>query len=117
MSEKKNKKCIEWEITLGEVRSGAVKYVDAITKVFEGLDINNPMQLAKEAVFMGYATGVILGKFCDVGIEGFTLMFNGIRISLEGEDRKEKLLFAIWDREGNLHTSEEGFRTEKGGKS
>lgn len=117
MSEKNNFERVEWQCTLGEIRTGARKYVGAMTKVLEGLKINNPISVGKEMVFMGYAMGVIAGKFSDIGIEGFTLLFNGVKISLEGEDRKEKVVFAVWAKDGNLHTSEEGFRTEKGGKS
>ena len=86
-------------------------------KVMEAtVDASDPMAVGKNMVYMGYAMGVIAGKSSDVGIEGFTILLNGIKISLKGEDRKEKMQFAIWDKEGDLHTSEEGYYTEKGGE-
>lgn len=106
-----------WESSLGEIRRGAIKYVEAMVKVMEAtVDASEPMAVGKNMVYMGYAMGVIAGKSSDVGIEGFTLLLNGIKISLKGEDRKEKMQFAIWDKEGDLHTSEEGYYTEKGGE-
>lgn len=106
-----------WESSLGEIRRGAIKYVEAMAKVMEAtVDASDPMSVGKNIVYMGYAMGVIAGKSSDVGIEGFTLLLNGIKISIKGEDRKEKMQFAIWDKEGDLHTSEEGYYTEKGGE-
>ena len=106
-----------WESSLGEIRRGGIKYVEAMVKVMEAtVDASDPMAVGKNMVYMGYAMGVIAGKSSDVGIEGFTLLLNGIKISLKGEDRKEKIQFAIWDKEGDLHTSEEGYYTEKGGE-
>ena len=106
-----------WESSLGEIRRGAIKYIEAMVKVMEAtVDASDPMAVGKNMVYMGYAMGVIAGKSSDVGIEGFTLLLNGIKISLKGEDRKEKMQFAIWDKEGDLHTSEEGYYTEKGGE-
>lgn len=106
-----------WESSLGEIRRGAIKYVEGMVKVMEAtVDASDPMAVGKNMVYMGYAMGVIAGKSSDVGIEGFTLLLNGIKISLKGEDRKEKMQFAIWDKEGDLHTSEEGYYTEKGGE-
>lgn len=106
-----------WESSFGEIRRGAIKYVEAMVKVMEAtVDASDPMAVGKNMVYMGYAMGVIAGKSSDVGIEGFTLLLNGIKISIKGEDRKEKMQFAIWDKEGDLHTSEEGYYTEKGGE-
>lgn len=106
-----------WESSVGEIRRGAIKYVEAMAKVMEAtVDASDPMAVGKNMVYMGYAMGVIAGKSSDVGIEGFTLLLNGIKISLKGEDRKEKMQFAIWDREGDLHTSEEGYYTKEGGE-
>ena len=106
-----------WESSLGEIRRGGSKYVEAMVKVMEAtVDASDPMAVEKIMVYMGYAMGVIAGKSSDVGIEGFTLLLNGIKISLEGEDRKEKMQFAVWDKEGELHTSEEGYYTEEGGE-
>ena len=110
------KKCV-WESSVGEIRRGAIKYVEAMAKVMEAtVDASDPMAVGKNMVYMGYAMGVIAGKSSDVGIEGFTLLLNGIKISLKGEDRKEKMQFAIWDKEGDLHTSEEGYYTKEGGE-
>ena len=106
-----------WESSLGEIRRGGIKYVEAMVKVMEAtVDASDPMGVGKNMVYMGYAVGVIAGKSSDVSIEGFTLLLNGIKISLKGEDRKEKIQFAIWAKEGDLHTSEEGYYTEKGGE-
>ena len=106
-----------WESSLGEIRRGGSKYVEAMVKVMEAtVDASDPMAVGKIMVYMGYAMGVIAGKSSDVGIEGFTLLLNGIKISLEGEDRKEKMQFAVWDKEGDLHTSDEGYYTKKGGE-
>lgn len=112
----KFKKCV-WESSLGEIRRGAIKYVEAMAKVMEAtVDASDPMAVGKNMVYMGYAMGVIAGKLSDVGIEGFTLLLNGIMISMQCEDREEKMQYAIWDKEGDLHTSEEGYYTEKGGE-
>lgn len=106
-----------WESSLGEIRRGGIKYVEAMVKVMEAtVDASDPMAVGKNMVYMGYAMGVIAGKSSDVGIEGFTLLLNGIKISLKGEDRKEKIQFAVWDKEGDLHTSEEGYYTKEGGE-
>ena len=106
-----------WESSVGEIRRGAIKYVEAMAKVMEAtVDASDPMAVGKNMVYMGYAMGVIAGKSSDVGIEGFTLLLNGIKISLKGEDRKEKMQFAVWDKEGDLHTSEEGYYTKEGGE-
>lgn len=106
-----------WEATLGEVRRGAIKYVDAIVKTMETkVDESDPRAVGKEMVYLGYAIGVVAGKSSDCGFEGFTLALNGIKISLTGEQRNEKIQFAIWDREGDLHTSEEGYYTKEGGE-
>lgn len=106
-----------WETSLGEVRQGAIKYVEAMANAMEAtVDASDPMAVAKNMIYMGYAVGVIAGKSSDVGIEGFTLLLNGIKISLTGEQRKEMMQFAIWDKGGDLHTSEEGFYTKEGGE-
>lgn len=106
-----------WESSLGEIRLGGIKYVEAMVKVMEAtVDASDPMAVGKNMVYMGYAVGVIAGMSSDVGIEGFTLLLNGIKISLTGEQRKEMMQFAIWEKGGDLHTSEEGFYTKKGGE-
>ena len=115
-------KRMEWQCTLGEVRRGARRYLQTMVKPMEELEElvklgkTDPQSFAKEMVFMGYAMGVIAGIYSDMGIEGFTLLLNGINLSLVGEDRKEKILYGIYDKNGVLHTSEEGVSTEKGGE-
>ncbi len=105
-----------WSSTAGDVRKGALKYVEAMAKVMEKIEYEGPMAAGINMVYIGYAAGVIAGKTSDCGIEGFTSLLNGINLSLQGEDRKEMMQYAIWDKYGNLHTSEELFRTEKGGE-
>ena len=106
-----------WETSLGEVRQGAIKFVEAMANVMEAtVDASDPMSVAMNMFYMGYAVGVIAGKSSDVGIECFTLLLNGIKVSLTGEQRKEMMQFAIWDKRGDLHTSEEGFYTKEGGE-
>ena len=117
MSKKKGFESVRFESSLGDIKRGAARYVDAFVKVLEKVDCSDPLNIGKEMVYMGYAMGVIAGKCSNVGIEGFTLVLNGLGISLKGEGRKEEIQYAIWDIKGNLHTSEEGFRTEEGGES
>ena len=87
-----------------------------MVEVMEKLKDASPIELAKELIKMGYAMGVIAGKYSDTGIEGFTVLLNGIMISIDAEDRKERIQYAVWDKNGVLHTSDEGFRVEKGGE-
>lgn len=117
MSDKGRFQRTEFEVTLEDLKHGAAKYVDAYTKVLEKMKGGNIAELGIEMVFMGYAMGVVAGKCSDVGVEGFSLVLNGIKISLHGEDRKEAMQFAVWDKDGRLHTSEEGYRMKKGGES
>ena len=117
MSKKKGFEGVRFESTLGDIKRGASRYVAAMVNVLEKVDDSDPMNLGKEIVYMGYALGVVAGKSSDFGVEGFTVALNGLRISLEGEARKEEIQYPIWDKNGNLHTSEEGFRTAKGGES
>lgn len=114
MSEKKRKKEVRWEATGSELRSGARKYVHVIIQELKKSDAFSTIDVAKNIVMMGYAMGVIAGKVSDYGVEGYTLLLNGIKLSLDVEERKEKMLYAIWDKDGDLHSSEEGYRTEKG---
>lgn len=115
MSEKRRYKNLEYECTLGEMRRGAIKYAEALTKVMEQEMENSPISIGKGLIMMGYAMGVVAGKANDIGIEGFSLVLNGIKMSMLGEDRKEEIQFAVWDKNGDLHTSEEGFQTKEGG--
>lgn len=116
MSEKKGFENLRFERSWGDIRRGAVRYVDVMTWVWEQNVGPDVISVGKELQCMGYALGVFAGKYSDFGIEGFTLALSGVSISLKGENRKEEIHFAIWDINGNLHTSEEGFRTEKGGE-
>ena len=116
MSEKKGFREVNYESSLGEIRKGGAKYVDAFLKIWDKIEFKNPFEFGKEMVFLGYAIGVVAGKLSDTGMEGFTLVLNGIKISLNGEERKEELQYALWDKEGNLHTSEEGFKIHEEGE-
>ena len=105
-----------WLSTTDDLRKGALKYVEALAKVMEKIEDKDPMAAGINMVYIGYAAGVIAGMASDYGVEGFTSLLNGINISLQGEGRKEMMQYAIWDKEGDLHTSEEGYYTEKGGE-
>ena len=119
MSEKKGFERHTYVTTMDEVRRGSLRYVDAIVKVLEKIkDGSDPIIIGKEMVFIGYALGVIAGKCSDFCVEGFTVLLNGIKLSLTGESREEEIHSAIWDKEGNLHTSDESFKVVKeGGES
>ena len=103
----------EWNTSLGEVRKGAVKYVEAIVSKLENLERKDPFTAAKELSYMGYAVGVVAGGLSDMGIEGFTLVLNGIMASLKGEERKEEMMYAVWDKNGDMHTSDESWKVKK----
>ena len=115
MNEKKRIKEEILEIKLSELKKGAKKYVGAFIDLLVKLEFHDPKSLGKEMLMIGYAAGVTAGKWSDAGLEGFSLLLNGIKLSMECEDRKEEINFAIWDKKGNLHTSEEGIKREKGG--
>lgn len=100
-----------------DIKRGAKKYVQVFTEIMEKINDFNSLILGQQLVQMGYALGVIAGASSDSGVEGFTLLLNGIKISLMGEDRKEAIQFAIWDKYGGLHTSEEGLIIKKGGEA
>lgn len=117
MSEKKGYIRERFDGTLGDIKRRAKRYVDVFVDVLENADGQSASDFVAEMLSVGYAIGVIAGNCSEVGIEGFNLVLNGMRMSLQGEDRKEEIQFAIWDKFGNLHTSEEGFRLEKGGEA
>lgn len=117
MSDKKKMKAFRVDMTASEFRKGGSKYVEAIVKVLEESKPVNPIELGKEISFIGYAVGVIAGKCGDVGMAGLTMVMNAIQISLVVEERKEEMQFAVWEKNGELHTSEEGWITREGGKS
>lgn len=105
--------------TSSEIRAGAQKYVEAIIHILEKMDKHTgPFEFGKEVVFMGYAVGVVAGKMSDVGLEGFTMVLQGVEMSMVLEKRKEKMQYAVWDKDGELHTSDEMFKVDKeGGES
>ena len=106
----------EYSTSVSEMRNGAKKYIEGIYEILKKLSDVDVETMVKEMACMGYAVGVVAGELSDAGIEGFTLLLEGVRISLDVEDRKEKIQYAIWDKDGDLHTSEEGFRRKKGGE-
>lgn len=109
------------EVSSKEFRAGASEYVTALIKVLEKLDEkeeSNQMEMVKaiaiEMMKIGYAAGVIAGKCSDVGIEGFTLLLRGIELSMEIEERAERMQYAVWDKDGDLRTSDD---MKKGGQA
>ncbi len=107
--------------SLREIKEGSKKYAVALSEIlskFNNPDSKvDPAVVVKEMIYLGYAMGGIAGVISDIGIEGYTLLLQGIDLSMRGEDRKEKMLYAIWDKNGDLHTSEEECKIEKGGES
>jgi len=98
------------EIGSAELRQGASRYVgDFIEVMKEQVEANDkPLhQIAKEMVHIGYAAGVVAGKMSDGGIEGFTLLLRGIELSMHVEKRAERMQYAVWDKDGDLHTSDD----------
>lgn len=106
----------EWHDSMADLRSRARKYVNAWAEVLQQIGDTDTEGMVKEMSAMGYATGLMAGKLSDVGIEGFTLILVGISLSITGEDRVEKMQFAVWVKKGGLHTSEESFELKKGGE-
>ncbi|MBQ6228051.1 MAG: hypothetical protein IJK08_05790 [Prevotella sp.] len=98
-----------------ELRQGASRYVGALTGVLEQVVADDkPLhRTAKEMIQIGYAAGVVAGKLSDVGIEGFTLLLRGIELSMSVEERAERMQYAVWDKDGDLHTSDD---MKKGGE-
>ena len=46
------------------------------------------------------------------------MILQGVEMSMVLEKRKEKMQYAVWDNEGDLHTSDEMFKVVKeGGES
>lgn len=92
-----------------ELRQGALRYVDALAGVMKQVEAGDkPLhQVASEMLQMGYAAGVVAGMLSDVGIEGFTLLLRGIELSMKVEERAECMQYAVWDRNGDLHTSDD----------
>lgn len=97
------------EIGSAELRQGASRYVDALIGVLKQVVADDkPLhQMAKEMIQIGYAAGVVAGETSDVGIEGFTLLLRGIELSMQVEERAERMQYAVWDKNGNLHTSDD----------
>lgn len=96
-------------IGTAELRQGASRYVAALAGVMEQVVAGDkPLhRTAKEMIQIGYAAGVIAGKMSDVGIEGFTLLLRGIELSMQVEERAERMQYAVWDKDGDLHTSDD----------
>lgn len=117
MSDKEKMKSVRFETTGNELRSGAAKYVDAIVEVLEKSKGSDMMAIGMEITCIGYAVGVIASKCSDIGMGGLTILMNGIKGSLIIEKRKEEIQFAIWEKNGELHTSEEGWKIVEGGES
>lgn len=120
MSDKKKFERKEWSLTAEEIKRGAKKYIDAIAGAMEKEQKGDAEQTieiaAKEMAKMGYALGKIAGISSDIGLEGFTMVLTGMKIYLDIEDRKEKMQYAVWDKYGMLHTSDEAFQKKKGGE-
>lgn len=113
MSKQKYK--VHMVIGTAELRQGALRYVDALAGVLKQVVVDDkPLhQVASEMLQIGYAAGVIAGKMSDVGIEGFTLLLRGIELSMSVEERAERMQYAVWDKDGDLRTSDE---MKKGGE-
>lgn len=120
MSDKKKFERKKWSITCKEIMRGAKKYTEAIAgamKIEQKGDADPGIDIAvMEMVKMGYALGIIAGSSSDIGLEGFTLVLTGMKLYLEIEDRKEKMQFAVWDKYGMLHTSDEAYEKKEGGE-
>ena len=101
---------VHMEIGSAELRQGASRYVGDFIEVMKEQVVadDKPLhQMAKEMIQIGYAAGVVAGKMSDVGIEGFTLLLRGIELSMQVEERVERMQYAVWDKDGNLHTSDD----------
>ena len=111
---KKNMQRMEIKLNLNEIRKGATKYILAFLKLNEELDESDVKKIGEEAVYLGYAMGVIGAAYNDRGIEAYSLILNAMNIAIHAEERKEAMQFAVWDKYGNLYTSDEGFKQEGG---
>ncbi|MBQ6227707.1 MAG: hypothetical protein IJK08_03970 [Prevotella sp.] len=104
-------------MTIGsaELRQGALRYVGALAGVLVQVEAGDkPLhQMAKEMILIGYAAGFVAEKLSDVGIEGYTLVLRGIELSMQVEERAERMQYAVWDKDGDLHTSDD---MKKGGE-
>lgn len=105
----------EWHSSMSDIKSRAKKYVIACAEVLQKIG-DTDAEVVKEMSAMGYALGLLSGKLSDCGIEGFTLTLGGMALSIVGEERAEKIQWAVWDKEGGLHTSDESFEIKEGGE-
>ena len=117
MSDKGKMKSELVEMKASEIRQGAAKYVDAIVEVLEKNIAPNPITVGKELTYIGYAAGLIASKCGDIGMGGLTALMDAIQLSLKIEKRKEEIQYAVWEENGELHTSEEGWKIMEGGES
>jgi len=100
-------------VTKKEVMAGARKYIDAILPVIKDVyDKKDNGRLsasdcAKELLYIGCAMSDVAAAYSDLGIEGYTTVLQGMDLALTIGERKEKMQYAVWDKEGNLHTSDD----------
>lgn len=106
----------EWHSSMSDLKSRAKKYVNAWAEVLQKIGDTDAEGMVKEMSAMGYALGLMSGKLSDCGIEGFTLTLGGMVLSIVGEERAEKIQWAVWDKNGGLHTSDESFEIKEGGE-
>ena len=111
---KKNMLRMEVRLDLKEIREGAKKYILAFINLNKELDESDLKKIGAEAVYLGYAMGVIGAAYNERGVEGYSMMLNAMNIAIHAEKRKEAIMFAVWDKYGNLYTSDEGFKQEGG---
>lgn len=99
--------------TKKEMMAGARKYIDAILpvikEVYDKKDNGrlSALDCAKELFNLGFAMGDVAAAYSDLGIEGYTAVLQGMEIFLMIGERKEEMQYAVWDKEGNLHTSDD----------
>lgn len=117
MSKDDKYKKIKVVLSSQKLRRSAKKYIKAIEDVLEGcISSSDPANGPIEVLSMGYAMGVVAATLSDLGTEGYTLLLDGMAASMHVEERKEKLMYAVLDKNGILHTSDECFTIVKGGE-
>lgn len=110
-------------VTKKEIMEGARKYIEAILPVIKEVYDKGDGRLsasdcAKELMYLGCAMGDIAAAYSDLGIEGYTAVLQGMEVFLTIGGRKEKMQYAVWDKEGNLHTSDDMMNiNSKGGEA
>lgn len=113
-----------FRVTKKEMMAGTRKYIEAILPVIkEVYDKKDNGRLsasdcAKELMYLGCAMGDLAVAYSDLGIEGYTAVLQGMEVFLTIGGRKEKMQYAVWDKEGNLHTSDDMMNiNSKGGEA